>query len=215
MNNKKFKAIFFDKDGVLTDSSKVIFTAFNKTLKFYGKDELSWDEFIAKVWGVELTKNVERIFPDLPREKIIEIANHYRKERRNNTEHIKIYPSTIEVLDILKRRNYRMAVVTSISTELAKELLEKLNLLKYFDAVVGGNLTEPKPSPEPILKTCEMLGVQSKDVLFVGDTDSDISAGKAAGCTTAIVTTTKTREDLEKISDIIVIDDLKDILKIV
>ena len=39
-----------------------------------------------------------------------------------------------------------------------------------------------KPNPEIVFKTCISLEVKPKDVLLVGDTDSDVLAGRAAGC---------------------------------
>jgi HAD superfamily hydrolase (TIGR01509 family) len=44
-------------------------------------------------------------------------------------------------------------------------------------------VNKAKPDPEIVLKACEFLDVEPEDVVLVGDTNSDVRAGKAAGCT--------------------------------
>jgi pyrophosphatase PpaX len=57
-------------------------------------------------------------------------------------------------------------------------------------AVVGFEDTKKhKPSPEPIFKALELLGLSGCEVLVVGDTEMDIIAGREAGARTMAVTT--------------------------
>jgi len=126
---------------------------------------------------------------------------------------VKLYPNTISVLEELKGK-YKLGLIASTSKEVTMKLLKDFGILKYFNIVVSGEETKPKPAPDPILKGCEVLGVKPGETLYVGDTSSDIGAGKAAGCTTVIVTTSKTREELEKIKGILIIDDLKELKNI-
>ena len=63
------------------------------------------------------------------------------------------------------------------------KILEVFNLRKYFNIVMtSDDVFRGKPSPEIVLKTCNSLEVKPEDVLLVGDTDSDVLAGRAAGC---------------------------------
>jgi len=61
---------------------------------------------------------------------------------------------------------------------------KNLGIDRYFDAIVTvDDVSRGKPSPEIVLKACDFLKVNPKDVLLIGDTDSDVKAGKTAGCT--------------------------------
>jgi phosphoglycolate phosphatase-like HAD superfamily hydrolase len=77
-----------------------------------------------------------------------------------------------------------MAVVTSKVAWGATEELLQVDLLRYFQAVVGFDDTElHKPDPEPVYVAMErLLEDDASQVMFVGDTPADIWAARNAGC---------------------------------
>jgi len=211
--NGKFKAILFDKDGVLIDSLDAEFAAVNKTREHYGISNLSKDEFLKKCWGTKESKN-NNTLGIVSEEELEEIAAYYRKIKTELKNNAKLFPNTLAVLKVLKRK-YKIGLVTNSNKSVALRILNDFEIRKYFDVIVGGDETEPKPAPDPLLKAFAELNIKPQEALFIGDTDTDIRAGKAANCTLSIVTTSKTREELEAIGGIIIIDDLKEILEIV
>lgn len=210
---QKYKAILFDKDGVLIDSIDMYLRAVNETLKHYGKKELSKKKFQKEFWGIRFDVNVRRVFKGLPESKIKEILEYYKKKRKEFEGLIKLYPSTISVLKALKGK-YKLGIITSTFKDLTIKFLKDFELLKYFDIVVGGDEARPKPEPDPIIKACKILEVKPEDTLYVGDTMPDIKAGKAAGCTIVMVATSMTREELKDVEGILIIDDLKELKEI-
>lgn len=214
MQNKKFKAVLFDKDGVLIDTLDLCWEAFNITLEHYGRPALSKEEYLNQGWGIELGENVKRIFAGSPKSKIEEIIDFYRKERMRLKNRTKIYPSVIPLLEAIKGK-YKLAVVTNTLESTAAQILKDLGILEYFDIVVGkDDETKPKPAPDMILKACKLLGIETAEALYIGDTLPDIEAGKAAGCTTVIITTSMRKEELADIGGITIIDDLKELKEI-
>lgn len=211
---KNYKLILFDKDGVLINSMHTSFQAFNNMLKHYGLEK--WDEKRLRkdFWGGHDESTLKKAYPNILEVKRKEMVEYYHK-RRLELEHLtKIYPSTIPVLEALKGK-YKLGLITSSYKHLAEKILKLFNLLKYFDVVVGGDEVKPKPAPDPILKACEILKINPKETVYVGDNVQDIGSGKAAGCMTIAITTTKSRKELESIgSDFLIIDDLKEILEI-
>lgn len=210
---EKFKAVLFDKDGVLIDSMDMYLRAFDETLKRYGAGSLSRERFAREFWGIRAELNINKLFKDSPESKRKEIYGYYEKKRAGFENLVKIYPSTVEILAAL-REKYKLGIITSTNKKLALKLLKDFGILKYFDVVVGGDEAEPKPSPDSIFRACKFLGTRPKEALYVGDTDADIGAGKAAGCMTVIITTSKTREELKNIKGILIIDDLKELKNI-
>lgn len=111
---------------------------------------------------------------------------HYSANIANAT---RPYPQTEAGLGLLKSLGIPLAVVTNKSEVLAVKLLKDLGLDGYFSMVVGGDtLPERKPSPEPLRYVAEVLGVDCKNMLMVGDSHNDILAAKAAGCVAVGVT---------------------------
>ena len=64
-------------------------------------------------------------------------------------------------------------------------MLEALDLMKYFDCVMGGDtLPEKKPSPVPIFNVLSRFNMRPEEALLIGDSIYDIEAGRAAGVKT-------------------------------
>ena len=49
-------------DGVLIDSLEAWFELFNKALKYFGKEEFIWKQFLDKVWGGPIERDAEEFF---------------------------------------------------------------------------------------------------------------------------------------------------------
>lgn len=102
-------------------------------------------------------------------------------------DHSIIYPGVKETLTEL--RDYKMAVISNKRENLSKKLLDRVNLLHYFDLVVGSDTTpERKPSPVPVIYAYKNLGFKKEETVIVGDSNYDIEAGKGAGVKTIAVT---------------------------
>ena len=93
------------------------------------------------------------------------------------------YPQVVDALRSLSARGAKLAVVTNKRIELTLKLLAQLHLTSYFDAIVGGDSTaNPKPAADPILFACKEIGLTPADILFVGDSRTDVDSARAAGC---------------------------------
>ena len=78
-------------------------------------------------------------------------------------------------------KKVKLAILTNNKSQYAEEVLEKFNLSKYFERIVGFNeVTEVKPNPEGILKILDKWNLKPSEVIFIGDMTTDIDAGKAA-----------------------------------
>ena len=173
--NYKPKAILFDMDGVLIESLDSWWFSFNDALKAFNQKEISRDEFIEKYWGHDTRYNLENMGMDY------EILKFCNMAYKNHIDSIKIYPDTKSTLEYLSA--YKKGIITNTPLDCAKQVLEKHNLEKYFDVIVTvDEVKRGKPSPEIVFKACEYLNLEPRDVFLVGDTESDVLAGKAAGC---------------------------------
>jgi len=172
----KPSAILFDMDGVLVDSLDSWWISFNEALRKYDHKEISREEFIEKYWGHDLQYNLEEMGLDL---KILKFCNTSYK---NHVDGVKIYPDTKFVLDKLK--NYKKGIITNTPKDCTIQILRNFDIGKYFDiTVTADEVSKGKPSPESVLKACKFFNVKPENVILIGDTDSDIEAGRAAGCT--------------------------------
>ena len=99
----------------------------------------------------------------------------------NHIGSIKIYPYTKNTLENLKK--YKKSIITNTPKDCTIQILKKFDIEKYFNFILtSSDVKNAKPSPEIVFKSCEKLGVKPEEVVLVGDTDSDVKSGRAAGC---------------------------------
>ncbi len=178
------KLLIFDLDGTLVDSSVDISKALNYALRPYGIPEVSVAETITLV-GEGLTRLVGKVIeqkaPDLDLSALVgRFLDHYAGHLSDNT---RPYPGVEKVLQALSQ--YKKAVVSNKLEALSMNVLDALDLLKYFDYIAGGDtVAEKKPSPVPIFNALSHFDVQPGEAFLVGDSIYDIEAGVAAGVKT-------------------------------
>lgn len=178
------RAFLFDLDGTLIDSAEDIALALRLTLEDLGLSERMPPDVRSFIGGgVRLL--LERVLGDDFREEHVKVfRKHYIS---NPVVHTRPYPGIEETLKSLRERDFSLVVVTNKLEELSLEILKRLGLLDLFDLVVGGDtFSEKKPSPLPVKKALEFIGVKPSSALMVGDTEADIRAGRGAGTLTAL-----------------------------
>ena len=91
---------------------------------------------------------------------------------------------------------------------LSNILLEKLNVLHMFDYLVGGDsLRKSKPDPFPLLNICEKLNTEISDSIMIGDSVTDLNAGKGAGMPVVLVSYGYTdNKDIYNEADLVIND---------
>jgi phosphoglycolate phosphatase len=207
------KLIMFDLDGTLVDTSKDITNALNYALKTYSIKKLTVKETV-KMVGEGTTRLIEKIIGDekLPmRDEIIKRFIEYYSEHL--TDYSREYPYVRETLEQLN--GYKKAIISNKRESLSSKLLEKLDLFKYFNLVVGSDTTsEKKPSPLAIFHVMEKLNTNQNESMIVGDSNYDIEAGKKAGIKTVAVTYGyRERQYLQNADHII--DSIKDLTALI
>lgn len=169
------KVVLFDLDGTLIFVEKTIIKGILECFKMYNLKPPEEDE-IRKTIGLSLMESFTVLqFPDPEKG-----ANLYREFFLEQPEDIMMNPDSNELLDSLVKRGIQIGIVTNRRS--AKRLIDKISFPVPFDIVIDLSLgIQPKPSSEGILYAITQLKVSPQEVLFVGDTQYDIIAGKSAG----------------------------------
>lgn len=172
------KAFIFDFDGTVADTLPVCFYAFRSVFKEYDQRELTTQE-IVNMFGPSETGIIRGNLNHHNIDEAIELF--YSKYEEKHEELVYNSKMMHEFLSLLKGDGYSLGIVTGKAKRSLDLSLDKLNMKSYFDVFISGDdVDQPKPHPEGILKAIHMLGVNKDEVAFIGDSDADISAGKAA-----------------------------------
>lgn len=183
------KAIIFDLDGTLLNSTKDIANSLNKVLKDNNQKTYTLLE-VEKFLGYGSYNLIKDTLPkDSSRELIDKVYNEYiNYYPKNSNIYTKPYDDILKLIDKLKERNYKIAIA---SNKMNNAVL-KLNKEKFdskFDIAVGESETiKVKPNPDMILHVINELGIKDSEVLFIGDTEVDLNAAKNANVKNVAVT---------------------------
>lgn len=183
------RAAFFDLDGTLVDSLEDLTDAVNHIRNAYSLAQLSKEAVCLKV-GKGARNLIEQVLPGLSGADI-EHALHMFMEfnRQHIADKSRLYPGIPEALNILAASDIRMVVISNKHEDLSRLILRSLGIHDLFENICGGNTyPEYKPSPLPLLKEAEKLGVTPLECVMTGDSINDIEAGRRAniasiGCT--------------------------------
>ena len=113
----------------------------------------------------------------------------------------KPYPGTRELLEDLRRRGYKTAILTRGGHEYANRILSKTDMLGLFDAIIARDdypYKEAKPSKLAMEHMCGDLGVGCDEVIFLGDGTTDYYTCVNSGTRFIGVETHLSREAWEK-----------------
>lgn len=208
----KLKAVFFDVDGTLLDTTEFIYQAFEHSLEQHGHEILERDD-MKKMMGYSLEDCYRNFISEDTVEHLVETHRSFQME---NYELSEPYPHTHKTLEALHKKGFQIAAITSRSRYSAEETLEAAEIIPYINYFIGfEDVVNPKPDPEPIQKALNFFSLQPQEALMVGDSDVDVFAGKAAETGTVGVTYGFHGEAIIDTEPDYVIDDIQEILEIV
>lgn len=99
-----------------------------------------------------------------------------------------LFDGIAQVLEQLEAAGSRWGVVTNKREDLARIVMDRLDLSARCAVMIGGDtLPRCKPDPMPVLAACERVGMRPSQGVFAGDDARDIAAGRGAGMRTIAV----------------------------
>jgi len=198
------KAVLWDMDGVIVDTSEFHFLSWKETWAKHGIDysetdfKLGFgrrnDEIIREVLGKKFKQSTYEAIT-----KAKEAAF-----RRLVKGHIKALPGAIELLSALDASGFLQALVSSTPSENIDVIIGGLKLARCFKTIISGyDVTEGKPSPQGYLLAAKRLDVLPSACVVLEDAIAGVEAARSGGMKCIAVTTTHPKTKL-KAADLIV-----------
>jgi len=177
------EAVLFDLDGTLADTAPDLAAALNHVLQSENRDPLPFEEI--RPWVSHGAKYMIRQgFKEEPPhidELWSQLVDFYQ---HNIATHTRLFEGMDQILRTLEKRQLKWGIVTNKPAFLTDPLVQALDL-NCKCVISGDTLAVKKPDPAPLLYACQQLAVDPANVLYVGDAQRDIEAGKRAGMRTA------------------------------
>jgi len=214
---RDIELIIYDLDGVLIDSSEAICMTFNRVLNEFGEEDCPKGGIRGMI-GEPLRDMYRRILPEEKHNQIERCVDRYIEIfKETAVEHTYLLDGVEDTVSFFKARGLKQSVATTKTSEETAIILKGLNVRQYFDLLLGsGDVTNLKPDPEILHLTLRKLGCKRENAAFVGDTTTDIEAGRNAGVYTIAVTTgTHARKRLAGLNPDYIVDNIRRLRNIV
>lgn len=187
------KAVLFDFWGTLVENGE--YSPLKQTFSILGA-RMRYGVFVPKFEGAAMTKKFETpedVFLSacktmrLPvnEETIERIVSIWQK----NAMKAKIFPETKEVLEALKKKGLKLAIITNSPCFFTANVIESLGLKKYFDEIIYSyDVGIIKTNPRIFDMAAKRLGVSKEEILMVGDSkETDIYGAEKANVKAVLV----------------------------
>lgn len=183
------KAILFDLDGTLIDSSEGITKSTQYALAHYGIIENDLSKFY-KFIGPPLVVSFKKYY-DFSEEQAVEAVAVYR-ERYNKIGlfECSLYPGVRECIEKLKAQGYLIGMASSKPEVSCRRILEHFGILELFDDVVGATFDGRIDTKEEVLNEVmrRWSDVPKDGMCLIGDTMFDVEGANQVGIRTVAVT---------------------------
>lgn len=179
-------AALFDMDGLLLDTERLGLAVNRDLMVRHGVDEDLAGRIAMEAIGTASARTYARIAEVVPGLDVAAFDAEWRaRVDAAMAENVPLRPTVGEVLQALADRDVPMAVVTTTRTERARHHLEVAGLAPFFRDVIGfGRYAAAKPDPAPYLTGAEVLGLDPARCAAFEDSDTGVTAARAAGCPT-------------------------------
>lgn len=184
MNQKCF---IFDLDGVIVDTAKYHYLAWQKIANQLGIEFTP--EHNEELKGVSRVRSLDLILALGNMEASQEDKNKWLVQKNEDylsylvdMDESEILPGVLPVLIYLKENNQK--IVLGSASKNAKPILEKAKIIDYFDAIVDGNdVSNAKPDPEVFIQGAKKVNFANEKCIVFEDSVAGVQAANIAGMT--------------------------------
>ena len=205
------EAVLFDLDGVIVDTLHYHYLAWKHMFEKYGGTVREHTVLLHEGRSSReiLPILMEESAVNIPEEKWDAFIETKRAYYRSIVK-VRHYPDAFFVIDALKKRGYKVALVTACALENMRHSISE-SRQRHFDFIITGDeVPRAKPFPDPYLTAASQLGLEAAQCLVVENAPLGIEAAKNAGMYCVAIETTLGKEYLSSADTILM--NLRDLL---
>lgn len=177
---QKPSAIFFDWDGTLVDSMAALHAYYNHVLVHFGMPEISLEQAKSNI-----RRSAREVFPEIFGTKSDEaLGVFYDFVEKEHLNHLSVFKGADDFLSGLLPHDIPMGIVSNKKHSFLLKEITHVGWDKYFISNIGAGIADKdKPAPDPLLLAAQKINLSHSpdQIWYVGDTETDMQAAKAAG----------------------------------
>ncbi|KAK8865197.1 hypothetical protein M9Y10_010733 [Tritrichomonas musculus] len=194
--------VLFDNDGVILDTETQYKIFWNEQGKIFHPELTNFHGYLL---GISLTEALDTYFSDNQQDRETIVKRLYEFEDKMIYDY---FPGALELLQSLKEKKIPTALVTSSNDIKMNKILKSRPEFKelFTDIITANRVPKTKPNPECYEEGARAIKMDTRRCIVFEDSVAGIKAGKAAGCFVVGLTTTKPKEVIEKVADLVIED---------
>ena len=181
------KAFIFDLDGVIVDTARYHFLAWQKISDQLGVEFTP--EHNEHLKGVSRVRSLDLILElgkiqatQKDKDQWLRQKNEDYLHYINSMDDSEILDGVLNILQFLKEKDQPIALGSASKN--ARPILKKVKLMRFFDAIVDGNdVSNAKPDPEVFLQAARKLKIKPESSIVFEDSVAGIQAANIANMT--------------------------------
>ena len=219
----KVAAVIFDLDGTLIDSIDIYFTIVENALKRLNLPAVSRNQILAAAESEEF--KWELVLPQDVLDRKTEIIDEAwavinEIAPQMFADNLELIQGAERIVENLSSSGLKIGLVTSTQRQYLETKMQPLKnagVDTLFEAIITSDDVEKrKPAPDPLVTCAQQLDIKPGNCVYVGDTTTDIKAGKAAGMRTiGVLTGFDEYETLEKESPDAIVESVRYLLEVI
>jgi beta-phosphoglucomutase len=185
------RGVLFDLDGVIVDTLHYHYLAWKHMFARYGGDVSEQTVLLhegrssREIMPV-LMKEAGVVIPENLQDRFIEEKRAYYR----SIVKVRQYPGALETIDVLRRRGFKVALVTACARENMQHSLDAAAQAHFDFIITGDEVPRAKPFPDPFLRAADHLGLAPSECAVVENAPLGIEAARKAGMYCVAIETT-------------------------
>jgi HAD superfamily hydrolase (TIGR01509 family) len=175
-------AFLWDLDTIISNAIPLHLAAWQETLKH--RKMAFTKESLMSLLGAKDDFILRKVSPgNLSEKDIMSITEEKEANLRQKiTGNVQSPPGISDLLSIIKKGNFKQALVSSSPQKTIDSITSNLNVQDYFDCIVSGDgIDKSKPNPQIYLSAAKKLGADPKECIVIGNSPLGVEAAKTAG----------------------------------
>lgn len=198
-----FKCVIFDLDGVIVDTAKYHYQAWNNLAQQLGTtltpEENEQLKGVSRMDSLQFLLDKANLqLSDTEKKALADSKNNDYLLLIQDMDESELLPGVHDFINDLRAHNIK--VVLGSASKNAKIVLQSTGLLDKFDAIIDGNdVVKGKPDPEVFLKGADAVGVHPEDCVVIEDAEKGIEAANSANMFTIGIGDPKVLKDADAV----------------
>lgn len=209
-----YKYIIFDFNGTLLDDVIISLDALNFCYNKYidKNNKISLKDYLDK-FSFPVGKYYESLGFDFNKINYDLVANDFIDYYTSRFKENKLYPEVKDVLNKLKKENYKLIILTASYIKLIEKQLKYYQIEDYFDYLLAQKNKYAESKVKMALDFFKEKNINPNQCLYIGDTLHDIEVAKEIGVKIISFSKGHNSKELLETKNNDVIDNLMDIFK--